>query len=33
MKPALEFIAKDAKLTKRQREQLLALLEGGDDDA
>lgn len=33
MKPALQFIATDAKLTKRQREQLLALLEGGDEDA
>jgi predicted transcriptional regulator len=39
MKPALQFIATDAKLTKRQREQLLALLDedrrelGGRDDA
>lgn len=33
MRPALQFIATDAKLTKRQREQLQALLEGDGDDA
>lgn len=34
MAPALRFLANDAKLTRRQREQLVRLLdEGGDDDA
>lgn len=33
MAPALRFLAEDAKLTRRQREQLLTLLEGDDDDA
>lgn len=33
MAPALRFLAGDAKLTKRQREQLVALLEEGGDDA
>ena len=33
MAPALRFLATDAKLTRRQREQLARLLEeGGDDD-
>ena len=34
MAPALRFLASDAKLTRRQREQLVRLLEGdeGDDD-
>lgn len=31
--PALRFLAKDARLSRRQREQLAALLVGEDDDA
>lgn len=31
MAPALRFLATDAKLTRRQREQLAAMLEGGDE--
>jgi BlaI family penicillinase repressor len=33
MAPALRFLATDAKLTRRQREQLARLLEEGGDDA
>ena len=32
MAPALRFLATDAKLTRKQREQLLAMLEDGHDD-
>ena len=32
MAPALRFLATDARLTKRQRDQLLTMLEGGDED-
>lgn len=33
MAPALRFLASDAKLTRRQREQLATLLDGEGDDA
>lgn len=33
MAPALQFLAEDARLTKRQRKQLARLLEEGEDDA